>query len=286
MKIKMTGASGYLGSKISGELKKQGHDVFPISRNLLYGSTDALKEELNGAHALINLAGAPILQRWTKKNKKEIYDSRVETSRNLANALREMAPGNRPGKILAASAIGIFSPGKTHDEASTDFEKGFVGKVVYDWEASWNDLPDDLSVTVFRLPPVLGKEAQTIQKMFLPFKLGLGGKIGSGKQPFPFIHEKDVARAFRWALENEDVNGVFNLVAPQKITNQDFTRAFAKALNRPAFLAIPEFALKLLFGKAASMLTHSPQIESKRLPQAGFELNYSTIDEVMEEIFR
>ncbi len=285
MKIKMTGASGYLGSKISGELKKQGHTVFPVSRDLLYGSTDALKKELNGADALINLAGAPILQRWSQKNKKEIYDSRVETSRNLVSAFREMTPENRPGKIISASAIGIFAPGKTHNEESTDFEKGFVGKVVYDWEAAWNDLPDGLSVTFFRLPPVLGKEAQTIQKMLLPFKLGLGAKIGNGKQPFPFIHEKDVARAFRWALESKEASGTFNLVTPQKITNQEFTRAFARALHRPTFLAIPQFALKLLFGKAASMLTQSPQVESKRLPQNGFELNYSTIDEVMEEIF-
>lgn len=284
MKITITGASGYLGKIITNELKNKGHEVLPITRELLYGPAENLASEIKNTDVLINLAGAPILQRWTTKNKKEIYDSRIQTAENLARAFQILFPEERPAKVISASAIGIYASGKTHTETSSDFNDGFLGEVVKDWEQSWNGLPQEVRLTLFRIAVVLGKESATIQKLLLPFKLGIGGKIGSGKQPFPFVHETDVARAFLWATENKTAIGVFNLVAPQEISNSGFTRALAKKLKRPAFIPVPPFFLKLLFGKAASALTQSPAVVPHKLLETGFEFKYSTIDDTLNEI--
>jgi uncharacterized protein len=284
MIIKITGASGYLGKIISEELENRGHSIFPLKRNFLYGPTSELKNELKGADAVIHLAGAPVLKRWTAKNRQVIYDSRVQTTRNLVTAIQEMNPGQRPQKICSASAVGIYAPGKTHDESSTEFDDEFVGKVVQDWEAAWNDLPEPVRRSIFRIGVVLGKDSETIKKIWWPLKLGVGGKIGNGKQPFPFIHEKDVARAFALCLENQKTEGIFNLVAPQKISNKTFTKTLAKQLHRPACLPVPGLVLKLIFGKAASLLLESPEVEPRRLMDAGFHFHYPTIDEAIKEI--
>jgi len=285
MKIKMTGASGYLGKIITTELKSKGHEVSSVQRELLYGPAENLTVELKNTDVVINLAGAPVLQRWTSKAKKEIYNSRVKTAENLARAFQIMFPKERPARVISASAIGIYSAGQYHTEESYNFDDGFLGNVVNDWEQSWNGLPDGVRLTLFRIGVVLGKESATIQKLMTPFKLGIGGKIGNGKQPFPFVHETDVARAFLWAAENKNTEGIFNLAAPQEISNAGFTRALAKKLNRPAFIPVPPFALKLFFGKAAEMLTKSPSVLPDKLQESGFEFRYPTIEETLEEIF-
>lgn len=284
MIIKITGASGYLGEVIKKELTKKGHQILPLKRSFLYGSTDELINQLNGTQVLINLAGAPILQRWTKRNKQMIYDSRVKTTRNLVKAIQEMKEDQRPRKVISASAVGIYTANKTHDEHSTDFDNGFVGKVVKDWESAWNSLPDNVELTLFRLAVVLGKEAQTIKKMLLPFKLGLGGKIGNGKQPFPFVHENDVGRAFAWALDQPDKKGIFNLAAPQKITNEEFTKTMAKILKRPAIIPVPGFAFRIVYGKAATLLTESPEVIPLELEKQNFRFSYPDIESALKEI--
>lgn len=286
MKIKITGSTGYLGKIITGELKAKGHTVSGIERKYLYGSVEELKNVLSETDVLINLAGAPILQRWTEHNKEIIYNSRVKTIQNLTKAINELPPGDRPKKIISASAIGIYATGKSHDEESRNFDEGFVGKVVKDWESAWEGLPDSMPLTVFRIGLVLGKNAATIKKLMIPFKMGVGGKIGNGKQPFPFVHEKDVARAFLWATENRSKTGVYNLAAPQKISNSTFTKAFAKALNKPAFIPVPEFALQVVFGKAAVLITESPEVEPKALKAEGFTFKYPTIESTFAEILK
>lgn len=285
MKIKITGLTGYLGNIINGELTKKGHSVSGIERRLLYGLPEKLEETLKNTKVLINLAGAPVLQRWTEKNKKLIYESRVLTTQNLVKAINNLPPEQRPEKVISASAIGIYANDVLHSEESHDFDTGFLGEVVKDWEASWNGLPGNVQLTIFRIAVVLGKESATIKKLLLPFKLGIGGKIGNGKQPFPFVHETDVAQAFAWAVENEKTAGIYNLAAPQQITNSGFTNALAKKLKRPAFIPVPAFVLKMVFGKAAGMLTQSPTVLPEALLEKGFAFRYATIEEALEEIF-
>ena len=184
MKIKLTGSNGYIGQLISTDLVKKGHAVSGINRDTLYGPSSNLQEELRNIDVVINLAGAPILQRWTKKNKETIYNSRVLTTHNLVQAIIELPKSERPTKVISASAIGIYKPGNRHTEESTNFDEGFVGEVVKYWEQELTALPQNVQTVIFRLGIVFGKEAKTVKNMLLPFKLGLGGKIGSGKQGY------------------------------------------------------------------------------------------------------
>lgn len=283
MIIKMAGASGYLGNNVAIELKNQGHKVSGIKRELLYGSKEDLQKDLAGADVVCFLAGAPILQRWTEKNKKVIYDSRVVTAKNLTAAIKGMNLVERPRQVVSASAVGIYTTGKLHNELSTDFDERFVGEVVKDWEAAWKNLPENVILTILRIGLVLGKEAETIKKMMIPFKLGLGGKVGSGEQPFPFVHVSDVARAFAWSIETGN-KGIYNLAAPESITNKEFTKALASELKRPSIFSVPEFALKTIFGKAAVLLTESPAVVPEQLEKSGFTFLYPSINKAIKEI--
>jgi len=284
LKIKITGASGYLGNELTEEFKKQGHEVSGISRRLIYGSTTILANEIADSDVIINLAGAPILQRWTKRKKRLIHESRVRTTRNLVEAINSLPKEKQPAKFISASAIGIYKSGFTHNESSTNFDNGFVGIVAKNWEGATGELPTNIHKIILRIGLVLGKNAKTIKNLILPFKLGLGATFGDGKQSFPFIHEKDVIKAFVWATKEFEQNGVFNLVAPEKISNKMFINTFAKKLNRPAIFSIPVFVLKLALGEASVLLTESPEVEPKNLLDEGFEFEYSNISTTLAEI--
>ncbi|HCE56693.1 MAG TPA: TIGR01777 family protein [Prolixibacteraceae bacterium] len=284
MKIKITGQSGYLGNIITKELSAHGHSITAISRNLLYGDVDLLKNELSGADVIIHLAGSPILTRWNTKNRRIITESRVVTTQNLVKAIKKLNSDDRPKKFIQASAIGIYKAFENHDENSQNFDTGFVGNVVKQWENASEDLPAEIKRTVLRIGLVIGKKAKTITNLLLPFQLGLGAKIGNGKQPFPFIHDADVAGAFLWAAENDSAYSIFNLVAPQQISNNDFTKALAKALHRPALFIIPEFVLKMILGEAAMLLTDIPGVIPKNLISAGFKFRYQEIESALKDI--
>jgi len=258
--------------------------VSGIKRELLYGSTESLANELSGCDVIINLAGASILRRWTNKNKKLIYDSRIQTTKNLVKSVNYLKSEHRPKKFISASAIGIYKEGAKHDERSNNFDSGFVGRVTQDWEDALNDLPKAVQKNVFRIGLVLGKESKSIRKLLTPFKLGVGGRIGSGKQAFPFIHEKDLVKAFVWTCEDFNESKTFNLVAPQEITNSEFTAVFAKKLNRPALITIPAMAIKLGLGESSSLLLESPIVIPKELLNTGFSYNFSTIDSALSDI--
>ena len=284
MKIKITGTSGYLGKTISKLLAEKGHEVSGIERKLLYGSVHELQTEIRNCDVIISLAGSPILQRWTKKNKASILESRVKTTQNLVLAINNLPAKEQPGKFISASAIGIYKAGFLHDETSQNFDEGFVGNVVIQWEAASNDLPPNVQRNIFRIGVVLGKEAKTITNLLLPFKLGLGATLGNGKQAFPFVHINDVVNAFVWAVEKLEEKKTFNLVAPENITNKDFTKALAKALHRPAIFFIPEFIIKTVLGEAACLLTKGADVEPQNLLKAGFEFQYPTIKSALDEI--
>jgi len=283
MKIFVSGINGYLGSLIADELSQSGHEVQGIPRAALYGSFPELSGLIQSSDIIINMAGAPILQQWTKKNKQTILDSRVLTTRNLVSAINQLPKEQRPKKFISASAIGIYKAGATHDENSADFDSGFVGNVVKSWEAELNDLPKEIRTVIFRISPVLGKKSKMIRNLKLPFMLGLGGRIASGKQAFPFIHEKDLVNAFSKSIE-ENWQGIFNLTAPEQISNLDFTRTFANIIHRPAFIPVPVFALRLIYGEAAKMLANSPQVLPKALSELNYHFKFPTIQKALTEI--
>jgi hypothetical protein len=284
LKIKITGASGFLGIAISKKLIEKGHQVSGIERKLLYGSTNVLQAEIRNCDAIINLAGAPILQRWSDKNKATIVDSRVKTTQNLVHAINNLPLNEQPKKFITASAIGVYATGFKHDESSQNFDNGFVGNVVKKWEAASNSLSPNIQRNIFRIGIVLGREAKTITNLLLPFKLGLGATLGNGNQPFPFVHINDVISAFTWCIEDLNTSGVFNLVAPENISNKDFTKALAKSLGRPAIFSIPEFVLKAVLGEASVLLTEGAEVLPRNLTEAGFDFQYPDINSALKEI--
>ena len=284
MKIAITGAGGYIGTNLSNKLTGLGFEVEKVPRGLLYGDTQVLAKQLSGTATIIHLAGAPILKRWTKKYKKEIYGSRVSTTQNLVKAISCLDEKYQPKLFISASAIGIYKNGIVHGENSQKFSTSFVSDVVQNWELASMQLPEKTRRVVFRIGLVIGHGSKTIKDLLPIFKLGLGGTIGNGAQAFPFIHIDDFVGAAIWALHNNNAQGVYNLVAPENITNRGFTNALAASLNRKAFLKVPNMLLKLALGKASVLLTESPQAIPQKLLDEGFEFNYPTITKSLSEI--
>ena len=283
MKIAISGANGYIAGKLIQELKIAGNEIVTIGRDALY-NIPALTERLSGTDAIIHLAGSSILCRWTKAKKEEILKSRTETTRNIVRVINQLPSDKRPNTFISASAIGIYSPDLAHTEESTRFSNDFVGEVVKKWEQSSDELNPTIRKVIFRIGLILGKEAKTIQQLLPVFKMGVGGRIGSGKQPFPFVHIDDVTRAFLWAIQNRKSGETYNLVAPQQITNAQFTKELSDMLHRPAFFTVPEFALKIVYGEAASLLLQSPIVIPQRLLDAGFKFGYPDVQSSLKEI--
>jgi len=283
MNIAVSGAKGYIGRNLVAELEADNHTVVQIKRRILY-SPEKLLVVLADMDVVINLAGAPILTRWTDANKKEIMDSRAKTTRNIVDAINKMPDASKPKTFISASAIGIYSNGNLHTEDSESFSNDFVGQVVSQWENASDHLSSKVRRIVFRIGLVLGKESQTMQKLVPLFKMGMGGKIGSGKQPFPFVHIYDVVNALIWGIHHERASGIYNLVAPETIDNKTFTAVLAKALHRPALFAVPGFSIKIIYGEAASLLLESPVVIPKRLMQEGFAFLFPNIQTCIAEI--
>jgi len=285
MKIAVSGSNGYIAKNLIRELEMAHHDIVRIDRSKLY-DIDQLTELLSGTSVVINLAGAPILIRWTKSKKNEILRSRINTTQNIVNAINRLSEAYRPSLFISASAVGIYSSGKLHTEESTSFASDFIGDVVKSWENASMELSLSVRRVVFRIGLILGKEAKTIEKLVPVVKMGLGGKIGNGKQPFPFIHIKDAIRAILWSIENESAKGTYNLVAPENIDNRTFTQTLGKFLNRPVLITVPALGLKLILGEASSLLLQSPQVYPERLLKDGFEFTFPDIKSCIAEIIQ
>ncbi len=285
MKIAVSGANGYIAKNLVRELEAANHKIVAIERSKLY-NVKKLSEILADVSVVINLAGAPILQRWTPANKKEIIKSRVETTQNMVKAINGLPDNKKPRIFISASAIGIYSSAKVHTERSTSFSNDFVGEVVQGWENASSDLSPKVRKVIFRIGLILGKEAKTIKNLLPLFKMGLGGKIGTGSQPFPFVHIYDVVNAIIWGIEHENARGVYNLVAPDNIDNKTFTKVLAQSVKRPAIFTVPEFALKLVLGEASSLLLQSPQAVPKRLLNEGFVFLFPDIKSCLAEVVK
>lgn len=283
MKIAVSGSSGYLAKNLIPVLEAANHDIIRISRSEL-GDVDQLTKILSDAAVVIHLAGSPILKRWTARNKNEIFQSRIDSSRNIVHAINQLTAEHIPGLFISASAIGIYSPNKVHTEESTSFSNDFISEVVKNWENASEDLDPAVRKIIFRIGLILGKEAKTIQNLVTVIKLGLGGKIGNGKQPFPFVHIQDVVKAIKWSIENHQAQGTYNLVAPENIDNKTFTNKLAQSLNRPAIFTVPKFILKIALGEASILLLQSPHVFPKRLLKEGFKFSFPDIQSSLEEI--
>lgn len=203
------------------------------------------------------------------------------------------AANPRPTVLVNASAIGFYDP-KAKTEQDEESPGGtyddYVGPLVADWEKAAfftpSEVPPEPAIrrVVVRIGIVLGREGGMIQRSYLPFKLGLGGKMGSGQQWFPWVHVDDIVELFRFALFNTEIQGILNGVAPGCVTNEEFTKAYGRALNRPAVFPVPTIALKMIYGERAKIVLESPKVVPRRTLEYGFKFRFPEIDEAMRDI--
>lgn len=279
--IAISGASGFVGSNLKEFYVKKGFEAIGIKRDELSDETKLLNI-IEKADVLINLSGASILAKWTDRYKKILYESRINTTKNLVNAMKKVK--NKPELFISTSAVGIYKEDKCYDENTKDYADTYLAKITKDWENQALMAKEfGVRTAIFRFGVVLGNGG-ALAKMLLPFKLGLGGNIGDGKQYFSFIHIKDLLKAYDFILENSTCEGLYNLSSPQSITNVVFTKALGKTLHRPTLIPIPKFALSLIFGEGASVLTNGQCAKPTRLTKSGFKFSYEKIDEALTQI--
>lgn len=293
MRILITGGTGFIGKALGPLLASQGHQLILWTRqlkpNLPEGVTDYVNQlsELapDSIEAVINLAGAGIAdKRWSEERKQLLISSRVKTTEQLVDWIE--AQETRPEVLVSASAVGYYGEqGNQEVTEQTQAVAGFTHDLCAQWEAAALAAEKlGVRVCLVRTGVVLGKGGGSLAKMLPAFRLGAGGRLGSGQHWFPWIHLEDMAKVYAWLIKNEQAKGVFNASAPNPVTNTEFTKALGKALNRPTIFPMPEAVLKVLFGEMAELLLVSAKMLPQRLIEEGFEFSYSEIDQALAAI--
>jgi len=291
MKILVAGATGLVGSALIPALESDASEITRLVRSSPKaneiewhpnrGQIDAAR--LEGFDAIINLAGESIAEgRWTDEKKRKIHDSRVNGTHLLSEAIAKSA--SRPRVFLCASATGFYGDRDNEilDETS-ESGGGFLADVCREWEdATEPATKAGVRVVNLRFGPILAREGGMLGKMLTPFKMGMGGKVGSGKQYISWVAIDDVVGAIKLALADERIHGPLNVVSPNPVTNEAFTRTLGEVLSRPTVMSIPAFAARLAFGEMANeMLLVSQRVVPKKLNEAGYQFQYPELESAL-----
>ena len=293
MKVLIAGASGLIGSALVPSLKSDGAEVTRLVRSTpkpgeieWHPNQDTMDPaRLEGFEAVINLAGENVAGgRWTEELKRKIHDSRVNGTHLLSEAMAKLA--QRPRVFLCASATGFY--GDRDDEVldeHSDSGGGFLAGVCREWEqATEPALAAGVRVVNLRFGVIIAREGGMLAKLLTPFKMGMGGKVGSGKQIISWVAIDDAVSAIKLALNEETFRGPVNVVAPNPVTNEVFTKTLGHVLSRPTALAMPAFAARLAFGEMADeMLLTSQHVVPKRLTDAGFQYQYPELEAALRK---
>ncbi len=296
MKILITGGTGFIGSALAARFIDQGHHVTILSRSpenvlkMFPGQATPLKDfdQLSSEDAfdvVVNLAGAPIFgQRWSDKRKKVLRDSRIGLTEQLVKAIATMP--SKPELLLSGSAIGYY--GDRGDEILTERSAGgsdFSHDLCADWEqAALKAESMGVRICVLRTGLVLGAGGGLLQRMLPSFRLGLGGKIGHGKQWMSWVHLTDWLNMAELMIADKGMHGAYNMTAPNPVTNRTFIEILAKTLHRPANFLIPAFALRLLLGEMSELVLGSQRVMPDRIKRAGYQFQFESLETALKDI--
>ena len=281
MVIALSGATGFIGKRFQMMYPAPKHTFVVLGRRWAMETPKALE----GCDAVVHLAGEPVAQRWNEDVKERIRSSRVDGTRQVVDAIAHCR--HKPRVMVCASAVGFYGSrgSETLTEASAA-GTGFLPEVCEDWEASADEvLAVGLRLVKLRIGMVLGRGGGALAKMETPFKLGVGGRLGSGQQWMSWIHLEDMVRLIQFALESETLSGVMNAVAPNPVTNDEFTAIYARALHRFAIIPVPEFGIRLLFGEMASVILSSQRVLPNVAQDSGFQFRFGELESALKEIY-
>jgi uncharacterized protein len=295
MRILITGASGLIGTALQKSFKEKGYEMLLASRSepkaedeIQWDADTGFAEDdlprLEGLDAAIHLAGESISAlRWTDEKKKAIRDSRVHGTRTMIETFARLE--KKPKVFISASAIGFYGD-RGDDEMTETSSAGdtFLSEVSKEWESESRRAEDmGIRTVLLRNGIVLSKNGGALATMMTPFKLGVGGVVGSGKQWMSWVSLEDVVGIVNYALENENLRGAVNVASPNPVTNEEFTKTLGEVLYRPTFLPLPEFAVNLVFGEMGdALLIDSTKVMPKRLLDAGYKFKYPEIKPALE----
>jgi len=302
MKIVIVGATGFIGSRLFSFINKEEFDLTLVTRDIESAkeklgchtefcewdgkSSESFDKIIEDAWAVINLAGESLASGpWTEKRKEQILNSRLETVKAIVDSINRAE--QKPNVLIQASAIGYYGshPQKTFDENDLP-GNSFLATVTRKWEDSTKELDPAVRLVLIRTGVVIGDGGGALQEMARPFKLRLGGHIGSGKQWFSWIHIDDAVRAIQFFLENKNTRGVYNLTAPKPVTMKVFAQELARVLHRMSWFHAPAFAIKTLLGQMGKeMLLASQKVIPKRLEDEGFNFHFEDVRMALTNIF-
>jgi uncharacterized protein (TIGR01777 family) len=294
MNVTVSGATGRVGRHLVAALKARGDDVIALSRDADRASeqlgvqayawdleNEAVpKEALLGRDAVVHLAGEDVGQRWTKEVKAEILDSREKGTRNMVHSIFETKP--RPKAFICASAAGYYGDRGSDvvDEAEPP-GSDWLSEVCARWERQADTAKVGTRLVIVRTGVVLDAEGGALAKMLPPFKAGVGGPIGSGKQYMPWIHRDDLIGIYLAAIDHPSFNGAINAAAPEPATNKEFAKALGHAIRRPAMAPVPAVAIKLMYGEMAQIVLKGVRMVPGRAAELGYEFEHPDLDEAL-----
>lgn len=298
LNIAITGGTGLVGRTLTKLLQQHGHTVYILTRGeqkvengihyIHYLSSDATPEQyLQQIDAFVNLAGVSLNSgRWTAETKEAIYNSRITATREVLRIINEM--DIKPRVLVNASAVGIYPASKTNEytEDETHLASDFLGTTVRHWEAEANRANElGVRVAIGRFGVILHEDAESLQLMAMPYKFGVGGRIGSGKQWLSWVHVEDVARALYFAIEHDDLVGPFNVVSPKPMTMHAFGKTLSDVLLSPHWLPVPAAALQLALGEKSTLVVDGQHVKPRVLLEHGFTFSYPDAKGALQQIF-
>ncbi|WP_248925657.1 TIGR01777 family oxidoreductase [Paenibacillus hamazuiensis] len=291
MKIAIAGGTGFIGKHLIRHFLQERHSVILISRRyteqadpnvrtVTWAELENNTGSLEGVDAIVNLAGESINQRWTAAAKERILQSRLDTVGRIVSLVDRLQA--KPSVVVNASGMSIYGTSETEefDESSPKRITDFLADTVEKWEAAIDRIRG-VRVVKLRVGVVLGNDGGAFPKMAMPYKLWVGGRIGSGRQVLSWIHIRDMVRLIDFCIRHDGISGPVNATAPNPVTNDEFGRALGRALGRPHLFPVPAFMFNLLFGELAVLLLEGQRVIPRVLLRHGFEFEYPTIERAL-----